>query len=482
MRQVVFLLLLSLWRAFFLPLAFAQNETTKSVVVGHILNPLATRDVMFSFTDNPLLESEEQTITELQSDNYFYFTQAVQTMNFVHLQYGGETMDFLLEPSEQLNVTFNAIDPLKTLQFSGEKSAKNQYLHNFQQKYNETSNRMYFSNDYFLYYGSFDLLTQANTLPTLMEGKTFIAAQRQRQLKELEDFKQQKPLSAAFYQWALDAINYSYAANMLCFLKMNKEIIVLDPAAAPSALYDFFEEAPLKDISVNNPYYLNFVAAYLDYHHEYRNGKTPDEIDLFYNALSRVLQGATKDYFQARYIIKSLKNKNLDLYNHYFSTFIAENKNPTFAQAVQMVHQHNVRFMNGALAPEIDAHRDNGSDLQLSDFRGKVLYVSFWASWCKPCIENMINTKSLKESLAKKGVVFVNVSMDRDDATWRSSLQKLSPLGINAISDNIAAANADYGFTTLPAYFIIDRYGSFQNSSDSGLENAQNTLLKLLQE
>ncbi|MBK8444955.1 MAG: TlpA family protein disulfide reductase [Sphingobacteriales bacterium] len=165
------------------------------------------------------------------------------------------------------------------------------------------------------------------------------------------------------------------------------------------------------------------MAAYLDYHHEYRNGKTPDEIDLFYNALSRVLQGATKDYFQARYIIKSLKNKNLDLYNHYFSTFIAENKNPTFAQAVQMVHQHNVRFMNGALAPEIDAHRDNGSDLQLSDFRGKVLYVSFWASWCKPCIENMINTKSLKESLVKKGVVFVNVSMDRDDATWRSSLQ-----------------------------------------------------------
>ncbi|MBK8444956.1 MAG: hypothetical protein IPL35_16805 [Sphingobacteriales bacterium] len=64
----------------------------------------------------------------------------------------------------------------------------------------------------------------------------------------MEDFKQQKPLSAAFYQWALDAINYSYAANMLCFLKMNKEIIVLDPAAAPSALYDFLKKPPQRYI------------------------------------------------------------------------------------------------------------------------------------------------------------------------------------------------------------------------------------------
>ncbi|MBK8444957.1 MAG: hypothetical protein IPL35_16810 [Sphingobacteriales bacterium] len=91
-----FLLLLSLWRAFFLPLAFAQNETTKSVVVGSYSQSACYARCDVFFYRQSFAESEEQTITELQSDNYFYFTQAVQTMNFVHLQYGGETMDFFV--------------------------------------------------------------------------------------------------------------------------------------------------------------------------------------------------------------------------------------------------------------------------------------------------------------------------------------------------------------------------------------------------
>ena len=51
---------------------------------------------------------------------------------------------------------------------------------------------------------------------------------------------------------------------------------------------------------------------------------------------------------------------------------------------------------------------------QLSDYKGRVVMVSFWASWCSACLTNFKNTASIQHDLQKNGVISLNINLDDD--------------------------------------------------------------------
>ena len=133
--------------------------------------------------------------------------------------------------------------------------------------------------------------------------------------------------------------------------------------------------------------------------------------------------------------------------------------------AIRMQEEEQKRMANvlpqGEVAPDFSQQTPDGKTLALSDLRGKVVLIDFWASWCRPCrIENP-NVKKIYAKYAKKGFEILGVSLDRDHAAWVKAIQD-DELPWKHVSDlgfwNNAAAQ-QYGVASIPYTVLVDRDG-----------------------
>ena len=114
----------------------------------------------------------------------------------------------------------------------------------------------------------------------------------------------------------------------------------------------------------------------------------------------------------------------------------------------------------------------DGEILNLSDLKGKVTIIEFWASWCRPCRVENPNLVRLYKEMHPKGLEIVGVSLDRTKASW---LRAIDDDGLiwNHVSnlkfwqDPIAKL---YNIRAIPASFIIDQEGRI---IDKNLRGAQ---------
>ena len=104
----------------------------------------------------------------------------------------------------------------------------------------------------------------------------------------------------------------------------------------------------------------------------------------------------------------------------------------------------------------------DGSEVKLSDLRGKVVYIDFWATWCRPCIKSMTYSQRLTEKYGEKDVVFLYVNMDKNEQVWKNYVtsQGLDGTHLNAKSGGYLSDIAKlYKVKQLPTFIIIDKNG-----------------------
>ena len=116
----------------------------------------------------------------------------------------------------------------------------------------------------------------------------------------------------------------------------------------------------------------------------------------------------------------------------------------------------------GETAPDFTLRDLDGQTTSLSQFRGLVVLLDFWASWCTPCRVSMPYLESLRESLAGEGLVLVSVSVDESGEDARAFLEEGDYSEIVALWQSHEAAEAvreRYGVSEVPRTFVIDRQG-----------------------
>ncbi len=111
----------------------------------------------------------------------------------------------------------------------------------------------------------------------------------------------------------------------------------------------------------------------------------------------------------------------------------------------------------GSAAPDFTVH-DSDRTVTLSQLKGQVVVLNFWATWCPPCIEEMPSLVQMQQRMKAKGVTVLAVSVDVDPDNYQRFLKDHN-VNLLSVRDADQKSNALYGTFKFPETYVIDRNG-----------------------
>jgi len=115
--------------------------------------------------------------------------------------------------------------------------------------------------------------------------------------------------------------------------------------------------------------------------------------------------------------------------------------------------------VKGVPAPNFTMPGLDGKTASLTDYRGKVVLLNIWATWCPPCVEEMPSMEKLHQELKDEGFEILAVSIDVSGAKTVIPFMKKHKLSFPALIDTKGVIKSLYQTTGVPESFIIDKDG-----------------------
>jgi thiol-disulfide isomerase/thioredoxin len=112
----------------------------------------------------------------------------------------------------------------------------------------------------------------------------------------------------------------------------------------------------------------------------------------------------------------------------------------------------------GKPAPPIDLELLSGKKFRVTDYKGKVLILDFWASWCGPCLQTMPQVEAVAKEFAAQGVTLIGINLEETPARVKQALERLK-LDMAVAIDRDGRVAERYGATAIPQTVIIDGEG-----------------------
>ena len=101
---------------------------------------------------------------------------------------------------------------------------------------------------------------------------------------------------------------------------------------------------------------------------------------------------------------------------------------------------------------------NTGQQISLADYRGKVVLVDFWASWCPPCLDSLPAYDRMRQEIGTEEFEIIAVNVDENTADGLKFLEK-HPVGYPVLADPDGEIGIPWGIRTLPRSFLLDREG-----------------------
>lgn len=220
-------------------------------------------------------------------------------------------------------------------------------------------------------------------------------------------------------------------------------------------------------VSLYGSYYIDDVAKDLL---PYKIGRVENESELETNLkkLNLNFKGIAKDYILSKQIYEFLRlnpkipRKSLAYYRRKARNsrynFIVEdivNQKRTYNKlSKEIVYDRLITGQNLEIT---------SLDRELNKRSGKLILIDFWASWCKPCLEQMGDLKLLKKKYENNQIDFINISIDTDLDAWK---RKMEFLGLDVKNSFVIESKLNQKFIeaqnmlTIPRLILIDKHGS----------------------
>lgn len=115
-------------------------------------------------------------------------------------------------------------------------------------------------------------------------------------------------------------------------------------------------------------------------------------------------------------------------------------------------------FAADVKAPAFSLPGESSQQISLSEFKGKVVLVDFWASWCAPCLRSFPWMNSMLEKYSEEGFAVIAINMDQDSELAKKFLQRQNS-ALTIAFDPKGSVAQEYQVMGLPNSFLIDRQG-----------------------
>ncbi|MEI2274447.1 TlpA family protein disulfide reductase [Sphingobacterium sp. ML3W] len=244
----------------------------------------------------------------------------------------------------------------------------------------------------------------------------------------------------------------------------------------PTDYLDMLQKVKISDELLVYYPYNRFVRgslpSYLRYKHMLEIGKEDslvvqkeDEKRMMeYDLIKTNLTGKIRELALFSAVNNLLLNaKDVNDYKSYITKFAADGGSDVHVKELQGIYDRALKLASGAMPPPFELDDIDGKKVSLKDFAGKVVYIDFWASWCSPCRQEMKSgSPKLHAKFAdNKDLVFLYISIDDNEAKWRTAIADDKIEGVHLLSKGgtksiVAKA---FNISGIPRYVIIGRDG-----------------------
>jgi len=144
---------------------------------------------------------------------------------------------------------------------------------------------------------------------------------------------------------------------------------------------------------------------------------------------------------------------------------VRDNLKPNYAEntlVIALDKKLASTLTTGSKAPEIDMLDPDGNHKKLSDLRGKIVMIDFWASWCRPCRMENPHVVSLYKKYHDSGFEIYSVSLDKEKSQWLEAIRRDGLVWENHVSDLngwTSSGGASYGINSVPSTVLVDKNG-----------------------
>ena len=353
---------------------------------------------------------------------------------------------------------------------------------------------------------NYDSLINKSKTKTIDAFEDELFTLRKQKLNWLERAKQENPFANHIATFIKKEINYAYYATLMGFVA--NDCLLKNTAFTKALPGTMSEEIKQMELNAEDMLYSEWYRLYLQnyiayYASEALSFKSPsnftNQVREENKLIESLLKGKCKQYALAKLLLHSCDKIELDLSKSMLNKLKELDKEGKVYKYVQQ--QCGASMAAKAAEKKIEKPiiktssnypvlvDEKGREVYIDQFKGKVVYIDFWASWCGPCRQQFPFSKKLHLSMSKKElekVVFLYISIDDNEENWKRAIEQNGLEGIQGISKGGWSSEVCkfFNITSIPRYMILNKSGRIveQDAKRPADESLKDDLLKLMAE
>lgn len=428
------------------------QEMNKTVVIsGTVTNP-KTQTVSFRMSTDPVLSgSEVMGEAELDSSGAFSVSFDLEAPTYMTFKNSNESSAMYVSPGDELNITIDTDQFDETIKYSGTGAERNNYLAarylmeeemGQGQKFWEVAPEKYIAwSDSFV------------NVKTSWIGE---------QLKDAPDFMAMEQ-EAVVLNANMERLRYPRY-----FEHYNKDVELV----LPEDFYAFIDDIEFKEDASITRSYLDMIGSLIDRKYsEYKETNPDAEIEYLgfaFDKAKEMLPASTQEKFMAYRLGSKLKYEGIEgSTSDAMDRFKADFASSEYMEELNEMYAQWEAISAGKAAPVFTASTLEGESVSLADFKGSLVYVDVWATWCGPCKAELPHLEELQEEMAGKNITFVSVSIDEDKPAWEAMVQEKEMKGVQLWIEDAwdSALNDSYNIRSIPRFLLIDAEGNIVDAT-----------------